>query len=74
MHCVPSLPLYTQEIGLLSAAWDGDKESLDCALGAGVPADCRCVNVSHSKRWQSLDKFNLFGGHTLVVVCIEELS
>ena len=32
------------------------------------------VNVSHSKRWKSLDKFNLVGGHTLAVACIEELS
>ena len=45
--------MYTQDIGLLSAAWDGDKESLDCALGAGVPVDCRTyvswyVNVSYS--------------------------
>ena len=43
MHCVPSLPLYTQEIGLFNAAWDGDKESLDCALGAGVAVDFRII-------------------------------
>ena len=43
MHYVPSLPLYAQEIGLLNAAYDGDKESLDCALGAGVPVDCQIL-------------------------------
>ena len=35
--------VYIQEIGLLSASWDGDKESLDCALGAGVAVDCRII-------------------------------
>ena len=46
LHSVPSLvPMYTQEIGLLNAAWDGDIESLDCALGAEVPVDCR-IHVS----------------------------
>ena len=44
MNCVPSLvPMYTQEIGLLNAAWDGDKESLDYALGAGVAVDCEIL-------------------------------
>ncbi|CAI8058513.1 Ankyrin repeat domain-containing protein 50 [Geodia barretti] len=35
--------LHLNEIGLLNAAWDGDKESLDCALGAGVPVDCQII-------------------------------
>ena len=44
MHRGPSLvPIYTQEIGLLNAAWDGDIMSLDYALGAGVPVDCRII-------------------------------
>ena len=47
---MPSLPMpmylmYTQEIGLLNAAYDGDTKSLDYALGAGVPVDCR-IHVS----------------------------
>ncbi|CAI8045392.1 Ankyrin repeat domain-containing protein 29, partial [Geodia barretti] len=33
--------IYTQEMDLLNAAYDGDIKSLDCALGAGVPVDCR---------------------------------
>ena len=42
LHSVPSLvPMYTQEIGLFNAAYDGDIKSLDCALGDGVPVDCR---------------------------------
>ena len=42
MDCVPGCPcIYTQEMDLLNAAYDGDIKSLDCALGAGVPVDCR---------------------------------
>ncbi|CAI8023410.1 hypothetical protein GBAR_LOCUS13685 [Geodia barretti] len=37
------ISLDLNEIGLLNAAWDGDMESLDYALGAGVPVDCRTI-------------------------------
>ncbi|CAI8042313.1 Ankyrin repeat domain-containing protein 50 [Geodia barretti] len=53
--------LHLNETSLLSAAWDGDKESLDCALGAGVPVDCRI-----STGWSSL-MYASDNGHVEVV-------